>query len=214
MVDLTHRKVVIFGAGKVAERKAFHLNSYTSVLIVNSEFSSKLTNDKNITLLHHNISQLSDDQIITIIKTAYLIIPATKSTGLNQRITALAKECSILVNDVDTVGEVIIPSVVTQGDLLVGISTQGASPALSKYTRLQIEKLLTVEYAEMARLQSDIRKVLKEKVKEQSSRKKIIWEILNNESIWEALTNSYEQAYQLASKQISNYIKMDKNIID
>jgi len=100
------------------------------------------------------------------------------------------------------VGEVIIPSVINQGDLSVGISTQGKSPALSRYTRLKLEKIITEEYAKMARLQQEMREYYKLHIEDQQQRKKLLWEILNNEAIWSALEHSYDKAIALAKNVI------------
>jgi len=50
----------------------------------------------------------------------------------------------------------------------------------------------------MAQLQADIRTIIKKQIPDQQTRKRLLWEILNNEQIWHALTDSYTKAYKLA----------------
>jgi len=205
MIDLSNKKVILFGSGKVSRRKAQHLSSYGKVQVIASSFSEaflQLKSSHFIELTIVNLEQLSDADITTFVKDAFLVIPATNNADFNRKVTSIAQEKDILVNQVDTVGEVIIPSVINQGDLSVGISTQGKSPALSRYTRLKLEKIITEEYAKMARLQQEMREYYKLHIEDQQQRKKLLWEILNNEAIWSALEHSYDKAIALAKNVI------------
>jgi precorrin-2 dehydrogenase/sirohydrochlorin ferrochelatase len=105
-------------------------------------------------------------------------------------------------------GDIVVPSVIKRGDIVIGISTLGQSPALSKYIRLRIEEVITPGFAGMSRLQNEIREILKTRVEDQKKRKKILWSIINDDEVWTALGESYDKAYMLASKHI------DRNIND
>ena len=113
----------------------------------------------------------------------------------------------VLTNEVDAVGEVVIPSVINYGDLTIGISTNGSSPALSKYTRKKIEQFITTSYASMARLQKEMREHYKQTVSDQEQRKKLLWMLLENEEIWLALSEDYNQALKIAHQ-----VKIDQRL--
>jgi len=201
MIDLDNKKVVITGSGKVARRKARFISGYGTVQVVANSFDKKfkqLSNTHSIELLTINIEELSDEQISDILSDAFLVIPATGNAALNLRISTLAKQSGALVNQVDSIAEVIFPSVVTQGDIQIGISTNGNSPALSRFTRKKIEQFITPEYADMARLQNEMREHYKICIDDQEKRKQYLWEILNNEEIWQAFAESYDKALDLA----------------
>jgi len=201
MIDLSSRKIIVIGSGKVALRKARYLSGYANVQMIASSFSEafeQLQHTNSIELTVANLQQLTDSAIAAFVKDAFIVIPATNDSNFNQKVTSIAQDMGVLVNQVDAVGEVLIPSVVNQGALSIGISTQGKSPALSRYTRLQLESIITKEYADMARLQEEMRGYYKLHIEDQQKRKKLLWEILNNETIWLALADSYDRAITLA----------------
>ncbi len=202
MIDLSNKKMIIIGSGEVALRKAQNLSAFGgNIQIYASSFNESFMQLKSshlIELTTASLEQLSDTEITSFINDAFLVIPATNNTIFNRKVATIAQEMGILVNQVDTVGEVIIPSVINQGALSIGISTQGKSPALSRYTRQKLEIIITEEYAAMARLQEEMRAFYKLHIEDQEERKKLLWKILNNQAIWSALEYSYDEAVILA----------------
>ena len=202
MIDLSGRQVVIIGGGSVGERKATLFSKYADTTVISAGFTPKLEELKDggkVKLVQADLGSMSNDKIADIISNAFLVIPATNDTSLNSRIVEIAQKSDILINKVDSVGDVVVPSVITRGDLTIGISTLGSSPALSKYTRKKIEQVITPQYADMIRLQNEMRTYLKQTVSEQEKRKEILWAILNNRGVWDALSESYEKAYNIAN---------------
>lgn len=201
MIDLNDRKIMIFGAGSVGERKALLFSKYADTTVVSTSFTSRMRELEDtgcIELIYSNINSLSDSEITDLISGSFIVIPATNNTKLNDRITEIAKKKNILVNQVDEIGDVIVPSVIKRGDLTIGISTLGSSPALSKFTRENIEQIITPQYSGMSKIQNDIRSYLKEIVPDQRKRKEILWNIIEEDSVWNALSDSYEKAYNIA----------------
>ncbi|MGP8320059.1 MAG: precorrin-2 dehydrogenase/sirohydrochlorin ferrochelatase family protein [Methanosarcinaceae archaeon] len=210
MIDLSGRKVVIIGGGSVGERKASLFLKYADVTVVSAGFTLKLKETKDagkIELVQADLGLLTDDRILDIILNAFLVIPATNDPSLNYRIARIAHKNDILINKVDSIGDVVVPSVIKRGNLTIGISTLGSSPALSKYTRKKIEQVVTPQYADMIRLQDEMRVYLKQHVPIQEDRKHILWEILDNGDVWSALSQSYEKAYKIASNIVSGHNK-------
>ena len=74
-----------------------------------------------------------------------LVFAATSNTEENARITALCKERQILCNCVDAPsrGDFMVPSVARRGSLTLALSTGGASPALARRWRRELEDWLT-----------------------------------------------------------------------
>ncbi|MCL7410944.1 MAG: bifunctional precorrin-2 dehydrogenase/sirohydrochlorin ferrochelatase [Methanosarcinaceae archaeon] len=201
MIDLSGRNVVIIGGGSVGERKAALFSRYADTTVVSVRFTTKLEKMKDagkLNLVQADLSSLPDDKITELISNAFLVIPATNNIQLNDRIVDIARKSDILINKVDSVGDVVVPSVITRGKLTIGISTLGSSPALSKYARKKIEQIITPQYADMIRLQDEMRTYLKQHVPDQEDRKDILWKILENEDVWNALSESYEKAYNIA----------------
>ena len=210
MIDLSGRKIVIFGGGSVGERKAELFCRCANTLIVSLEFSQRLQELEalgQVRLFKLDILTVSDLELRKIILGALIVIPATNSLKLNQKITDIALESDILINQVNALGSVVIPSVIKKGDLIIGISTLGQSPAVSKYTRRQIESLITPAYFDMIQLQNELRIYLKKHIKEQKKRKEILWNILESETVWKGFSESYEKAADLAYDIISHYLE-------
>ncbi len=203
MLDLTGKEVVIFGGGEVGERKASLFCRHAEVTVVSREFTPRLNQlfeEGKIKLV--KVNDLIESEIRRYVQDAFIVIPSTNDTFVNERIAQLAGESGKLINRVDDMGDVIVPSVITRGDIVIGISTLGKSPALSKYIRQRLEGVITPEFADMSRLQNEIREALKSQVHDQKKRKEILWNIINDSDVWSAISESYEKAYKVALKHI------------
>ena len=210
MLDLSGRKIVIFGGGSVGERKAELFCGCADTVVVSLEFSERLQElgaSGQVRLFRLDLSTATDSELREIISGAFLVIPATSSFELNRKITDIAGESDILINQVDALGSVVIPSVIKRGDLMIGISTLGHSPAVSKYTRRQIEGVITPAYSDMIRLQDELRTYLKLNVKEQRKRKALLWKVLESETVWNGFSESYEKAAENAYAIISDNLE-------
>lgn len=200
-IDMSSRKVLIFGGGQVGERKAFFFRNIAPVVVVSTSFTDRLASAADggeLELVRRDLDALSDEDLDKMVNDCFLVITATSDPALNERLAEAGSRAGVLVNSVDFAGDVVIPSVIRQESVLIGISTGGHGPALSRYTRLQLEKVITPAYGRMARLQDECREFLKEHVEEEAKRKAILWDILENDAIWEALDVSYEKAYNIA----------------
>jgi len=210
ILDLSGRKIVIFGGGSVGERKAELFCGCADTIVVSLDFSERLKEleaSGQICLSRLDLAAAEDSKLREIISGAFLVIPATSSSDLNRKIADIAGESDILINQVDTLGNVVIPSVIKRGDLVIGISTLGHSPAVSKYTRKQIESVITPAYSDMIRLQDELRSYLKQHVAEQRQRKAILWKILESEAVWNGFSESYEKAAERAYAIISDCLE-------
>lgn len=209
MLDLSGRKIVIFGGGSVGERKAELFCGCADTVVVSLDFSERLQEleaSGQVRLSKLDLTVATDSELREIVSGAFLVIPATSSSELNRKISNIAGESDILINQVDALGSVVIPSVIKRGDLVIGISTLGHSPAVSKYTRKQIENVITPAYSDMIRLQDELRSFLKLHIKEQKKRKVLLWKVLENEKVWNGFSESYEKAAEEAYKIISDNV--------
>jgi len=202
-LDLKARMVVIFGGGAVGERKARLFSQYGPVRVLSRDFSHgilELANDsqKQVELVECDLTITSD--FGKYLQGAFIAIPATSDSNLNRAIEEEAQDMNILVNNVEGVGDVVVPSILQRGCIAIAISTE--SPARSKYLRLRLEEELTDNYQDMARLINQIRRENKEIVAAQKDRARIIWEILLDDEVWRLLRVSYEKAYMRARSHV------------
>jgi precorrin-2 dehydrogenase/sirohydrochlorin ferrochelatase len=54
----------------------------------------------------------------------------------------------------------------------------------------------------MVRLQSSLRETLKKEVPSQEERERLLWEVLDDPAIWDALKTSYNDAMHLAIEKL------------
>ncbi len=192
---------MIFGGGDVGERKARLFSRHAEVTVASQKFSPGLIDmaeEGSIDLVRADLPTGADD----LLRDAFIAIPATSDQAINLQLEERAARMGVLVNRVDGVGEVVVPSVIRRDPVVVAISTFGESPALSKRLRMRMEEVLDEGYADMARLLGEMRGVLKERVSDQAERKRILWEIISDEEVWRLLSGSYEKAYKRAGEHL------------
>ena len=212
MIDLHEKEIVVFGGGDVGERKASLFCEHAKVKVISKEFTPGLDlfyEEGKLELI--KVRDIGENEIATFLNNAFIVIPATNDPVFNEKIAKIAKDHGKFINRVDEIGDIIVPSVIRRGDIVIGISTGGQSPALSKYIRQKIEEVITPEFAIMSRLQNEIREKLKSMVNDQKKRKETLWNIINDNDVWNAFQESYEKAYMVASKHIRQNENMDRN---
>ena len=89
----------------------------------------------------------------------FLAIAATSDTEVNIAVFADAERRAMLVNvvDVPPLCSFILPAIVRTGPLAIAISTAGASPALAKRMKREIEASFGAPYAQLAVLLNEVR---------------------------------------------------------
>ncbi|HON35142.1 MAG TPA: bifunctional precorrin-2 dehydrogenase/sirohydrochlorin ferrochelatase [Methanothrix sp.] len=192
-LDMSHRRVVIFGGGRVAERKAALFSDYGPVQVVSQSFTPALLASKDRWELTE--CDLRAD-FKRYLQGAFIAVPATSNTQLNRSIEEEAVRMGVLVNRVEGRGEVVVPSIIRKGQISIAISTE--APGLTRYLRLRLEEELTEDYQGMARLLSRLRPELKEALPRQVDRARVIRSILEDEEVWRLLGVSNEKAYMRA----------------
>ncbi len=142
-VDCSGKRIVIFGGGEVASRKAAYFSREADVLVVSRSFSPKIT-VLPVRQALTDVKKASDEEILKIITNAFLVIGTLPDPALNNRIGEISKKRQILFNNAEGVpGDVIIPSVTGGNNFQLAISTKGSSPAVSRFIREQIGAALS-----------------------------------------------------------------------
>jgi precorrin-2 dehydrogenase/sirohydrochlorin ferrochelatase len=198
-IDLACKKVVIFGGGAVGERKAKYF-APAEVVVVSSRFTECLEAMGAEGLLKLERHDVNVQDVPRLIEAAFLVVAATGDRKLNDEISSLAEALGILVNNATGDTPVLVPSVIRKGDVTIAISTGGRSPAMSKYIRLKLDAALGPDVERMVGLQERLREELKGRLPDQKGREKILWEILDDPDVWEALKTSVENALTVAKK--------------
>jgi len=160
-LNIKGKKCVVVGGGEVAFRKVRALLGCGAKVVVVSP------------TLNSDLAQLAEVGTISVISREYepkdltdavIVVAATDIAEVNQNIAKKARKHGILVNVVDRpeASDFIMPSFVRRGDLVLAVSTSGASPALAKKIRMRLEQTFGEEYSPLLSLIKEVRQELKE----------------------------------------------------
>jgi precorrin-2 dehydrogenase / sirohydrochlorin ferrochelatase len=130
----------------------------------------------------------------------FMAIAATSDTDVNIAVYDDAERRAMLVNvvDVPPLCNFILPAIVRTGPLAIAISTAGASPALAKRMKREIEGLFGEPYARLAVMLNDARGWAKATLPTYQDRKEFFEGIVNGEPDPVALLRDGDEGAVLA----------------
>lgn len=199
-VDCSGKRIVIFGGGEVASRKAAYFSKEADVLVVSRSFSHKIR-ILPVKRMMMDTGMVSDEELCEITDGAFLVIGAFSDRVQNNRIKDICLMKGILFNNADgEAGDVVIPSVTGGDNYTLAISTKGNSPAVSRFIREYLETRLP-SLDEMVALQRDLRTQLKQSEPSVSRRNVILREVLNDPTLWETLSRDPARARQYVKEK-------------
>ncbi|MFK5881298.1 MAG: bifunctional precorrin-2 dehydrogenase/sirohydrochlorin ferrochelatase [Sulfurospirillum sp.] len=140
-IKLDDEKILIVGGGNIAYEKLLHLLDFTKKITIVAKVISEdmmMLIKKNDLDFRENIYKNGD------IESFKIVIIAVDDISLQKEIYIESKKYNCLCNAVDSVDycDFIFPSYVKKDDLTIAISTSGASPALAKYLRIYLSRLI------------------------------------------------------------------------
>ncbi|MEJ2671838.1 MAG: bifunctional precorrin-2 dehydrogenase/sirohydrochlorin ferrochelatase [Deltaproteobacteria bacterium] len=136
---------LVVGGGAVAERKVQDLLvSGAKVTVVSPHLTPRLA----ALASQGDIVHLSEDFTESQVQGMALVMAATDDPGVNARVSAAAQDRSVWVNVADDPEHCtfIVPAQVRRGHLTLAISTGGASPALARLVREELQQHFGPEY--------------------------------------------------------------------
>ena len=197
-VECAGKRVVIFGGGEVAARKAGHFAREADVLVVSRTFTPSCRS-LPVHLQTLDTRAATDAELGLLIAPAFLVIGALSERSENDRIGALCRDHSVLFNNANgTPGDVVIPAISTGESYTIAVSTGSRSPAVSRFIRQEIEKNYPALDAMIA-LQHRLRETLKERMTTPEERRRILWAVLRDKSVWTLLSESPDRAWERVS---------------
>jgi precorrin-2 dehydrogenase/sirohydrochlorin ferrochelatase len=155
-LNVKDRPCLVAGGGRVGARKAETLVSAGAlVTVVSPEFCDQLITMPGIRKEKRPFSPEDLDGVV-------LVFAATSNPAVNQGILAEAGKAGVLSNSADEPdqGDFILPAVMSRGDLICAVSTSGASPALARKIRMDLDQAYGPEYTEFLMLMRGIREKL------------------------------------------------------
>jgi precorrin-2 dehydrogenase/sirohydrochlorin ferrochelatase len=194
-LNITNRKVVIIGGGEVALRKIRDLLKAGARISAISP------------VFHQDILKLSDEHgdNLELIEREYregdlfdtsLAFSATDDPEINRRVFDEAEKKNIFINSADDPPNCsfIVPSSSQRGDLILALSTGGASPAMSARLRRELESHIPDNIEKILEVLREAREILKSKKDfsslSASQRGELLKRIANDDTLLEELVSS------------------------
>lgn len=206
MLNLKGKKCTVVGGGKIALRKIKGLvEGGARVKVVSPKLTPELEQIKKEGKITHVCRQYRKEDV----ENSFLVIGATQKRKVNEKIATEAKEKGSLVNIVDSpfLCNFFVPSFLKRGRLTISISTEGASPFLSKKVGEELERIYGEEYETFLDWMEQIREVVIKNVKDKYRRKQIFSHVVNCEIL--DLLRAGEK--EKAKKHFFDFIKRSIN---
>jgi precorrin-2 dehydrogenase / sirohydrochlorin ferrochelatase len=212
-IVLAGEQTLIVGEGKEPEYKTFKLlDAKARVTVVGGSFTDGL----------RKIASKSKGQVslISAKPTREVVVRAVREKGprvvfistgdprldeeLAQAVRATyGRAALICVVDEPRLNDFNMPAIAMMGDIRVGVSTGGRSPAMAAVLRGKIEKVVTRQDVLQVRLQGYIRKESRKRLKDAVSRKEFAYEVIRDRRIGLLLKkNDYAGARERAEKML------------
>ncbi len=176
-LNLSKKRCVVIGGGRVAERKTLALlKAGAEVTVVSETLTKRLIKEKDKGLIKHIERKFRSLDV----RNAFLVVAATSDRAVNARV---AEASPFLVNVADNpkLSNFIVPSVVERGPLKVAISTGGASPAMASFIKKEIEALYGKDIAYFLTFLRHFREKVLREINDNAIRRKILASVVSED---------------------------------
>jgi siroheme synthase-like protein len=161
-LEMKDRRCVVIGGGAVAERKVEGLVAAgANVTVISPGITDGLKELLKQGAIRHVAREYQAGD-----RAGYdLFFVATDSSEINAVVFNEARSLRIWVNSADDPDhcDFILPAVIRRGDLTVAVSTGGASPAVARAIREELDEYFTAHYAWFVQIAGEVRRELREK---------------------------------------------------
>ena len=197
-VKLAGRQVLVVGAGQVGEQKISGLlETGARVRVVALDATATVRDWARQGKVELDLRAFANDDL----HGAFLVVVATSSRTLNERIDGEAQRLGILCNvvDVPDLCDFFYPSVVRRGDLQIAVSTTGQSPSLAQKIRQQLEKQFGPGYATWVAELGETRKLILASDLDKERKLDLLHSLASREAVEAALVEHREAAGELVA---------------
>ena len=174
--DLKGKAAIVVGATPVAlERVRLALAAGATVRV----FADALSSEGRLLVASPGVAWLPGAPAIDDFERAALAFVATGDCDRDRAAAETARAAGVPVNVADQpeVCDFIMPAIIRRGDVAIGISTGGASPALARFIREAIERVLPARLGDLAHFAARLRQRIKDLFPTPETRRDV-WERL------------------------------------
>ena len=203
-LNLNNRRCTVVGGGEVAFRKVQSLlEEQANVVVVSPALCEELQDlyqSDTFTWINEAFKE-------EFLQDSFLVIAATNNRTINHQVSVWCENNHVLVNVVDSREDssFTVNSAVRRGDLLIAISTGGASPAVSKAIRMRLEEMFGEEYAVMLEIMADAREKAMDSITDEKKRRAFLQQLaqMNLQDVLK--TESKEEVQKRVELCLSSY---------
>jgi len=209
MMNLQGKKVVVIGGGEVAHRKITGLlKTGALITVISPKLEQRL---EALAAEEQRIDWIAEPfraSILDAFPEIVLIFGATNDRQVNLTIYESAVKRRILCNiaDVPDLCSFIVPAVITQGELMIAVTTGGSSPALARRIRQDLEKRFGPEYAELTKVLGELRKLILSAGGPSSENRQVFRDIVDSELLIALRENDRKKVLDILRSILPDYI--------
>ncbi len=162
-VETKGRRVIVIGGGHVgAEKVRGLLNGEADVTVIAPDLLPELREHADAGRIRHIAREYREGDLDDGYE---FIMVATDDGAINAAVSAAGKKRGIWVNAADDPKncDFILPAVVRKGKITLAASTSGASPALARRLREELDDYLTEDMPALADLLADVRQEVRKR---------------------------------------------------
>ena len=199
MMNLQEREVIVVGGGHVGLRKVTGLLDAGATVIV---ISPKLVGGLMELAEQGRIKWVAkdfDESLLDLYPQALLVFGTTSSRDVNVAVhrAAIRRKVPCNIADVPDLCTFFVPAVITQGDLMIAVSTGGSSPALARRIREDLEKKFGPEYASLTKLMAEIRKQVLNAGSSSDENRKLFLDLIDSEILAALRDNDRQRVIEI-----------------
>ena len=216
MMNLQNNRVIVIGGGRVAFRKTTGLlDSGAQVVVISPKLIPEMERLRDQEKIEWKDAHFHES-ILDDYRDAILIFGTTDDRQVNLQIynAAYGRRLPCNIADVPDLCTFIVPAVISQGDLMIAVSTGGASPALARKIREELEKQYGPEYGKMTKLMGDLRKRVLNSSCDSDENRKLFSEIVDSELLEAIRQSDFYYAMEILKKILPMEIDVENAVGD
>jgi precorrin-2 dehydrogenase/sirohydrochlorin ferrochelatase len=197
------KQCIVVGSGKIAARKvASLLRCGAKVTVISPSVTGELAKYSERKRIKHVKRKYRRGDV----EDAFLVIAATSDEQVNREVS-LDATCLLNVVDAPELANFIVPSVVKRGPLTLAVSTSGASPALAKSIRKELEPLFGKEFGLFVDFLGKQRRKAKRDITDERTRELLMKQIAGPEMVETLRKEGFEKAKDRVLKRIRTALR-------
>ncbi len=179
IIDLTGKKVVIAGGGRIAARKAKVLSAEKALITF---IAPEISEEVRIHAKEHNYELIERAALPSDFSGAMLVILATNSRAVNGSLAKILPANQLVcVVDESGDGNVTFPATVRRGHLQIAVTSNGSSPKLTRKLKRELEKQFDESWIGYTDWLYEMREKVKQLDLSHEEKQQILWDLLEDE---------------------------------